>query len=154
MSKSPGAASTPSDHQPQAPASAGLSNIPKEVAQLQKQMNAALEQLLTMKAALDSHWRELEWDLDSAMQECEAQATKAIQEVESLCATTIKESEAHHVATIKEVEDCHTEPHRVLLYPLQLLMGNIPLASLPTAIPQPAPQRERTLIDCPPPLGI
>ena len=50
MSKSPEAASTPSDHQPQVPA--------REVAQLQKEMNVALGQLLTMKAALDSHQRE------------------------------------------------------------------------------------------------
>ena len=168
VSKSPGAASTPSDDEPQAMARAVLSNIPQEVAQLQKDMNVALGQLLTMKGALDSHQRELEWDLDSAMQQCEAQATKAIQEVESLCTATIKEAETCHVATIKEVEDCCTdrvhalqqshregilkfkrealeqeehahlsfleacgavlracpiEAHRVLLYPLQLLMG-------------------------------
>ena len=42
MSKSPGAASTPSDHQPKVLARAGLSNIPQEVAQLQKEMNVAL----------------------------------------------------------------------------------------------------------------
>ena len=58
-SKSPGAASTPSDHQSQALARAGPSNIPQEVAQLQKEMNVALGQLLTTKFALDSHQREL-----------------------------------------------------------------------------------------------
>ena len=175
----------------QALARAGPSNMPQEVAQLQKEMNPALGQVLTMKAALDSNWRELEWDLDSAMPECEAQAARAIQEVESLCATTIKEVEACRVATIKEVEDhstacvhalqqshredilnfeckvqekeecthlmflevcgaafraCPIEAHRILLYPLQLLMGNIPPASLPTAILQPAPpEREPPL---------
>ena len=109
MSRSPGAASTLSDHQPQALARAGPSNIcHKRWPWLQKEMNVALEQLLTMKAALDSHWRELECDLESTMQECEAQATRAIQEAESLCATTIKEVEACHVATIKEAEDCCT----------------------------------------------
>ena len=54
-SKSPGVTSTPSDHQPQAPARAGPSYIPQEVAQLQKEMNTALGQLLTTKAALESH---------------------------------------------------------------------------------------------------
>ena len=90
MSKSPGAASTLSDHQPQVPPRSGPSNTPQEVAQLQKGMNVTLGQLLITKAALDSHWRELEWDLDSAMQQCEAQATRAIQEAESLCTATIK----------------------------------------------------------------
>ena len=108
MSKSPGAANTPSDQQPQALARAGPSNIPPEVTPLQKEMNMALEQLLTMKASLDSHCRELEWDLDSTVQECEAQATRAFQEAESLCTATIKEVEAHHMATIKDVEDHHT----------------------------------------------
>ena len=70
-SKSPGAASTPFDHQPQVLARASPSNIPQEVAWLQKEMNVALGQLLTMKATLDSHQSELERDLDSAMQECE-----------------------------------------------------------------------------------
>ena len=48
-SKSQGAASIPSDHQFQAPARAGPSNIPQEVAWLWKEMNAALGQLLTQK---------------------------------------------------------------------------------------------------------
>ena len=87
---------------------AGLSNIPQDVAQLQKEMNVALGQLLITKAALDSHQRDLEWDLDSAVQQCQAQAARAIQEVESLCTATIKEAEACHKATIKEVEDCCT----------------------------------------------
>ena len=154
----------------------------------------ALGQLLTMKAALDSHQRELEWDLDSALQQCEAQATRAIQEAEFLCTATIKEVEAHHVAIIKDAEDhhvatikeaedwctawvqalqshredilkfehealekeehsclsfleacgaalraCPIEAHRVLLYPLRFLMGNILPASQLTATPQLAP---------------
>ena len=107
-SKSPGAASTPSDHQPQVLAKAGPSNIPQVVAWLQKEMNVALGQLLTMKATLDSHRRELEWDLDSTVQQLEAQTARAIQEVESLCAATIKEAEACHMATIKEAKDCCT----------------------------------------------
>ena len=41
-SKCPGAASTSSDYEPQAPARAGPSNIPQEVAWLQKDMNVAL----------------------------------------------------------------------------------------------------------------
>ena len=194
-SKSP-AASTSSDHQPQALSRAGLSNIPQEVAWLQKEMNVALGQLLSMKTALDSHQMELEPDLDSAMQQCGAQATRAIQEVEFLCTATIKEVEAHHVATIKEAEDCHTawvhalqqshregilkfesealekeehthlllleacratlracliEAHGVLLFPLQLLMGNILLASLLTAAPQPAPLVREPPSTIPPP---
>ena len=65
-----------------------------------------------MKAALDSHQRDLEWDHDSAVQQCEAQATRAIQEAESLCAVTIQEVEAHCKATIKEAEDhCTAQVH-------------------------------------------
>ena len=74
------------------------------------------------------------------------------------------------MATIKEAEDCCThlsfleacgatlrtcpmEAHWVLLYPLQLLMGNIPPASLLTASPQLAlPVREPPLT-VPPPLA-
>ena len=198
MSKSPGATSTPSDHQPQVPARAGLSNIPQEVAQLQKEMNVALGQLLTMEAALDSHQRELEWDLDYTMQQCEAQATRAIQEAEILYTATIKEVEACHMATIKEAEDHHTtqvhalqqshregilnfkhkalekeectclmfleacgatlracpiEAHRVLLYPLHFLMGNILLASLLTVTLQPAHPMREPPFTVPPPLA-
>ena len=111
VSKSPGAASTPSDHQPQALARAGPSNIPQEVDWLQKEMNVTLGQVLTTKAALVSHQRELELDLDPAVQECKAQAARAIQEAESLYATTIKEA-AHCVVTIREVEDnCTPQVH-------------------------------------------
>ena len=165
-------------------ARAGPSNIPQEVAQLQKEMNVALGQLLTMKATLDSHQRNLEWDLDCMVQQCKAQAARAIQEAESLCTATIQEAKAHHKAAIKQVEDYHTakvhdlqqsyredilnfeckvwekeecthlsfleaygaalrafpmDAHRILLYPLQLHMGNIPPASLLTAAPQPVP---------------
>ena len=77
--------------------------------QLQKEMNMTFGAVTGyMKAALDSHCRELEWDLDSAVQEFETRATKATQEAESFCAATIKEMEAHHVTTIKEAEGCLT----------------------------------------------
>ena len=47
---------------------------------------------------------------------------------------------------------CPIEAHGVLLYPLQLLMGNILLASLLTATPQPAPLAREPPLTVPPPL--
>ena len=134
-----------------------------------------------MKAALDSHWKELEQDLDSAVHQCEAQATSTIQEQNSCVLpllkrqrpTTLLQSErqkiitllksmpfnshterAFWISTLEKEEHTHLlfleawwaalracpiEAHEVLLYPLQFLMGNIPLASLLTATPQLAP---------------
>ena len=99
-SKSQGAASTPSDYEPQAQARAGQFNIPQEVAWLQRTWMWPWGSYW-LETALDSHQRELEWDLDSAMQQCEGQTAKAIQEVESLCTAAIEEAETCHVVTIK-----------------------------------------------------
>ena len=61
---------------------------------LQGEMIMALEQLLTTKATMDSHQRELALSADITMHQNEAWATEAIIEAKVCCAATIKEAEA------------------------------------------------------------
>ena len=72
------AASISSIPQSQASPRFGPANLPDKVLQLQGQMTAALEQLLTTKASIDSHCRELMLNAKLAMQIKEAQAMEAI----------------------------------------------------------------------------
>ena len=53
-----------------------------EMLQLQGEMNAALEWLLTIKATLNSHQRELAWNAEIAMHQNEVQTTEAIKETD------------------------------------------------------------------------
>ena len=59
-------------------------------------MNVALEQLLTTRATMDSHCRELDLNAKLAMHMNEAQATEAIKEAEVSHAAEVKEDEVHH----------------------------------------------------------
>ena len=89
------------------PPRASPTGLTNEVLWLQREMNAALEQLLTTRATLNSHWRELVWNADIGRCQNDTQATKAIKEAEVWCATTIWEEETHCEVTIKEVEAHH-----------------------------------------------
>ena len=82
-------------------------------------MNEALEQLLTTRAILNSHRRELAQSANIARHQNENQAAEAIKEVEVQCATairgaeaTIKEAETHYEVAIKEAEtQCPTQAY-------------------------------------------
>ena len=150
--------------------------LPDEVLQLKGQMNTALEWLLTTRATMDSHCRELELNAKLAMHMNEVQATKAIKEAEmqphsqdqrgwvAPCTTRIKEAEVccttnscvlqqthgESMLALKQCKaiaeegwDCcafveasvvallaclHLKPCGAMIYPLQLLTGNVPLA--------------------------
>ena len=155
--------------------------LPEEMFQLQGQMNAALEWLLTTRDTMDSHHRELELNAKLAMCMNEVQATETevshaaeVKEAEVHHATTIKEAKLHHTTRIKEAKLHHTtnscvlqQTHResmlaiecevvaegqdywasveastvalqaclpktcgALMYPLQLLTSNVPLATI------------------------
>ena len=107
--------------------------------QLQEEVNVALEQLLTTRATMDSHQRDLALNANTARCVNEAWATEAL-----------KEAEVHYAATIKEAEVCQEgQDHQVfleacgavlwacppkafgvLMYPLQLLTGSMSLAAI------------------------
>ena len=76
--------------------------LPEEVLQLQGQMNAALEQLLTTRATMDSHHRELELNAKLAMHMNKVQAAEAI-----------KEAKVSHMAEVKEAELCQPGSKRL-----------------------------------------
>ena len=77
----------------------GLARLTDELLQLQERMNAALEQLLTTRATMDSHCKELELNTEHAVCLNEAQAIEAIKEAKLCCAATIKEAEVCHSTT-------------------------------------------------------
>ena len=175
MLRSPEMASiSPTPHS-QTPTRANPANLMDEVLQLQGEMNTALEWLLTTKATMDSHQRDLVLNANIARHKNEAQATEAIKEVEACCVAAVEEADTHHAAAIKEAEACQAihactlekshkesmleleheaiaeegqdcwaflEAYRavlwacppeacvVLMYPLQLLTGNVPLAAI------------------------
>ena len=72
-------------------------------------MNTALEQLLTTKATMDSHWRDLSLNAYIARCKNEAWATEAIKEAEVHCAAVIKEAETHWVIHACTLEKSHKE---------------------------------------------
>ena len=98
--------------QHQTPPRVGSARLTDELLHLQERMNAALEQLLTTRATIDSQCKELE--LNTELSAClnEAQAIEAI-----------KEAEVHHTATIKESEVCHATAASILQ---QTYQENVP----------------------------
>ena len=77
-------------------------------------MNVALEWLLTTRATMDSHSKELELNAKLTMGMNEAQATEAIKEAEASHAAKIKEAKLHCTTRIKEAKACHTTNSFVL----------------------------------------
>ena len=99
-SKMPDVASISPDIQSRFPHRASPTSLPDEVLQLQGVMNEALEEPLTTRTILNSHWRELVWRTIIAREQNENQAAEAIKEVKVRCAAAFREAEA----TIKEAE--------------------------------------------------
>ena len=120
---------------------------------LQEKMNMALEWLLTNRATGDLCCKELDLNMELAAHLNEAQATEAIKQAE-VCHTTTacalqwahRESVLvlEHQTKVEERWDCQvfveafrvaiwacpTETYGTLLYPIQLLTGDVPLATL------------------------
>ena len=71
-------------------------------------MNAALEWLLTTRASIDSHCRELTLSAKLTLWMNEAQTTEAIKETEMSHGTMIKEVDVCHATMMKEADVCHT----------------------------------------------
>ena len=107
MSKTLDAASISPCPQGQVPLRANPTDLPNKVLWLQGEMNVALEWLLTTKATLNSHQRELACNADIATCQNETQAAEAIKEVEVWCAATIREVETCYEVMIKEAEVCY-----------------------------------------------
>ena len=107
---------------PTAPGSPSVSpaRLPDEVLWLQGQMNMALEWLLTTKATIDSHCRELELNAKLAVCMNEAQAVKAIKETEVVHASATKEAKVHHAAMTKEAKVHHAAMIRRLKCAMQM----------------------------------
>ena len=72
-------------------------------------MNVALEQLLTTRATMDSHCKELELTAKLTVHLNKAQAVEAIKESKVHCAATIKEAEVHHMTTACVLQQTHRE---------------------------------------------
>ena len=69
-------------------------------------MNVGLEWLLTTKATLNSHCRELAQNTKITTCWNEAQTTEAIKEVEVQLEAAIREVETHYEVMVKEAEAC------------------------------------------------
>ena len=140
---------------PPATSKGKLTSLSKELLQLQEEMNAALEELLEVRASMDCHCWELDLGAELAVCLNDAQLTKA-----KAChaATTNTPQWAHldsitalnHEAMSEEEQKCQTfmmkfsvalracplGDHWTLVYPLHLLTSSItlvPLLGLPTA---------------------
>ena len=130
MLKTPEVASISPIPQTQVPLMVVPANLTEEVLWLQGQMNAAREQLLTTRATMDSHHREMELNAKLIIHMNVAQAIKAIRRLSrgdqggwggphnwdaKVChATTIKDSKLHCTTRIKEAEVHHTTTSCVL----------------------------------------
>ena len=95
-------ASVPSALQSEAHPRADPGTLPEEVLRLQREMNAAMGQLLATRASMDSHQRRLVSNTKTALYQNEAKTAVAIKEAKAHCAATIREAEA------AEVDHAHT----------------------------------------------
>ena len=173
-------ASVPSTPQSGTCPRADPGTLSEEVLQLQREMNAAMGQLLTTRASMGSHQRRLVSNTETTLHQNEAKAAKAIKEAKAQCAAMIWDAEATCTVIIREAEtacvghthilqqshgesmqdleheaidkegwDCQSfleacraalqacppEAHRVFMFPLQLVTGNMSLAALLATTP-------------------
>ena len=113
----------------------------------------ALEQLLAVRATMDFHCRELELKAELMSHLNEAQFTETIKEAEVHCTTITTALQQAHMDSLLMVEcevkaeegqecqafmdalraamqGCLLETHGALMFPLQLLTGDVPLATI------------------------
>ena len=138
---------------PQASSKGEPVRLSDELLQLQEIMNMALEQLLTNRATRDFCCKELDLNMELATHLNDAQATEAIKEAEVCHATTacvlqqahrdsvlvleheekVEEGQDHQAfveAFGAAIQACLPKINGALLYPLQLLTGDVPLATI------------------------
>ena len=93
----------------QTPSRANPVDLTDEVLQLQREMNVAMEWLLTTKATMDSHGRDLALNANIARCKNEVWATEALKEVEVCYAAVIKEADACQVIHACALGKSHKE---------------------------------------------
>ena len=94
VSKTPTVASIPSAPSSEDCPRADPGTLSEEVLQLQREMNAAMGQLLTTRASMDSHQRRLVSNTKSTLHQNEAMTAATIKEAKAHCTATIREAEA------------------------------------------------------------
>ena len=120
---------------------------------LQKKMNVTLEQMLAVRSSRDLHHKELDLNAELAAHLNKVQTVEAIRQAKVYCTATVytlqqvhKDSvivlECQATAEERQAHQAFMEAFRVaigscppknwgtLLYPLQLLTGDVPLATL------------------------
>ena len=88
----------------------GAGILPKNMVQLQKEVNKVLECLPMTRSSLDACWWKQVSDYTKymALHQIEPEATKSIREAKALCGSTFREAEAHHTTLFREAEAQHT----------------------------------------------
>ena len=85
----------------------GTGILPKNMVQLQKEVNKVLESLLMTRSSLDAHKRKQVLDFEMALHQNESEATEAIREAKALCGSTSREAHVCHTTLIRETEVQH-----------------------------------------------
>ena len=75
-----------------------------DVAQLQEEVNKALDHLLATRSSLDARQRKQVSDFGMVLCLIESKTTEAIKEAKALCAHTIWDAEAHWIVLISEAK--------------------------------------------------
>ena len=137
---------------PQASSKGEPAGLSGELLHLEDKMNVTLEQLLKNRATMDFYHKELDLNAKPMLYLNDAQATETRKEAKVHCAATACALQQTHRDSVlalecevkaEEGQDCQAfietfgvayEPiclkPRALLYPLQLLTGNVPLATI------------------------
>ena len=88
---------------------------PADAAELWENANKALEELLAMKASIDTHRQRTVWELGTELHQNESEATESLkeanavyshvtQDAEALCFATVKGTKVTYVQIIKEAK--------------------------------------------------
>ena len=80
----------------------GTGILPKNMVQLQKEINKVLEHLLMTRSSPDTPRRKQVSAFEMALCQNKSEATEAIREAKALCGSTIRESEVLHTTLIRE----------------------------------------------------
>ena len=149
--------------QNQTPPRVRLAGVANELLHLQERMNVALELLLATRANMDSHHKELDLNTELTMHLNKAQVIKAIKEAEvhhTTAACILQQTHRENMlrleckVKVEEGQDhqtfmeafgmalwaCLPENQGALMYPLHLLSGDMPAASIPIVWETLAPQ--------------
>ena len=140
IAETPEAASIPTAPPSKTPSGADMGVLSDEVLQLQREMNRAMGHLLMTRVSIDTHHRKQVLNFEMAIQQSHSNSMQCLER------EAMEEEERGHLSFLATcgvaLQACPPEAHGVLLCPLQLLMGNMSLATLLAIPPQASTARE------------